>query len=243
MEIKSLDFTGFQPCMKLSSTHCEAGCAITLSTCRLYEALMPMESPMPERDLYQLPENLPVPTDDGTAAHLEGLKIPSITLASTDSNQITLAAIAGHVAVFTYPRTGQPGQPPLISDWDLIPGARGCTPQTCAFRDLAADFARYGCQSFWLSTQDTQYQQEMATRLHITFPVLSDADQELTNALRLPSFTVGKQVLLKRLGWIAMDGKIIKTFYPVFPPDRHAQEMLTWLADQNIQGVGRGRAV
>jgi len=176
-----------------------------------------------------LPAGLPVPTDDGAAAHLTGTKLPSIALAATTGGAVDLSAQRGRTVVFAYPRTGKPGEAPLTPDWDMIPGARGCTPHTCGFRDLYGELQALGCAVYGLSTQDTDYQREMADRLHVPFPVLSDARLELTRALRLPTFTVASQVLLKRLAWVAEDGRISKVFYPVFPPDKNAEEVLSWL--------------
>ena len=180
--------------------------------------------------LTELPPGLPVPTDDGAASHLPGMKLPSVTLPATDGGVVDLAALTGRTVVFCYPRTGQPGQPPLVDDWDLIPGARGCTPQTCAYRDLHAEFAALGVQVFGLSSQDTAYQKEAAERLHLPFPLLSDERSGgLASALRLPTFDAGSLTLLKRLAFVALDGHIEKVFYPVFPPDKNADEVLTWL--------------
>jgi peroxiredoxin (alkyl hydroperoxide reductase subunit C) len=152
-----------------------------------------------------------------------------VPLTATDGKVVDLSKEAGLAVVFAYPRTGRPNEPSLVPDWDQIPGARGCTPQTCGFRDLHSEFAALGCRVFGLSTQDTDYQKEMAQRLHIPFPVLSDAELRLTTALRLPTFEVVGQTLLKRLAWVAHDGVIAKVFYPVFPSDRNAAEVLTWL--------------
>ncbi|HUM13280.1 MAG TPA: peroxiredoxin [Myxococcaceae bacterium] len=180
-------------------------------------------------DLSTLPEGLPVPVDDGRAKHLTGLAVPSVPLPATTGERIDLSTIPGLAVVFAYPRTGRPGQPPLTPDWDLIPGARGCTPQTCAFRDLAADFGRHGIRIFGLSTQEPAYQRELADRLHLPFPVLSDAERALTDALRLPSLNVAGHVLLARLSWLQRNGRIERVWYPVFPPDRHASEVLAAL--------------
>jgi len=146
-----------------------------------------------------LPEGLPVPADDGAAAHLTGMELPPIALAATTGGTVDLASQRGPTVVFAYPRTGQPGKPLPTPDWDMIPGARGCTPHTCGFRDLYAEFQALGCAVYGLSTQDTVYQREMTERLHVPFPVLSDAQLELTRALQLPTFTVAGEVLLKRL--------------------------------------------
>jgi peroxiredoxin len=180
-------------------------------------------------DLLKLPPGLPVPIDDGRAAHVMGARVPSIALPSTLGQAIDLAKVQGRAAVFAYPRTGKPGQPPLVPDWDLIPGARGCTPQTCGFRDLAADFKKLDVQVFGLSTQEPGYQREMAERLHLSFPVLSDDALQLTSALRLPTLSVAGFVLVARLAWVQTDGVIERVFYPVFPPDGNAANVLAWL--------------
>ena len=184
---------------------------------------------MPSQDWTTLPAGLPVPTDDGAAAHLTGMKIPAIALAATTGGTVDLSTQRGRTVVFAYPRTGEPGKPLPVPDWDMIPGARGCTPHTCSFRDLYSEFQALGCAVYGLSTQETAYQSEMTQRLRVPFPVLSDAELELTRALRLPTFTVAGMVLLKRLAWVADDGRITKVFYPVFPPDKNAEEVLAWL--------------
>jgi peroxiredoxin len=173
---------------------------------------------------------IPAPTDDGAAAHLFGMRVPSIALAGTDGKTVDLSALSGRVVVYAYPRTGIPGieNPP---GWDLIPGARGCTPQTCAFRDRFVEFKALGVNRlFALSTQDSAYQREAAERLHLQFPILSDEHLELTNAMRLPTFETSGMTLLKRLTLVINDGKIERVFYPVFPPDQNASEVLAWLA-------------
>lgn len=177
-------------------------------------------------DIYTLPADLPPPVDDGRAAHLQGIRLPALGLLATTRDRIDLSTIRGRAVVFAYPRTGRPNEPPLVPDWDLIPGARGCTPQTCSFRDLAADFAALETRVFGLSTQPPEYQRELAERLHLPFPVLSDADLALTNALRLPTLTVAGQVLIARLAWIQVDGVISEVSYPVFPPDSNAADMI-----------------
>jgi len=182
------------------------------------------------QDIYSLPPDLPRPVDDGRARHLTGLAVPSVPLRATTGGWTDLSTVGGRAVVFAYPRTGRPGQPPLTPDWDLVPGARGCTPETCAFRDLAADFGKHGVRIFALSTQEPEYQQELAERLHLPFPVLSDAGRILTEALRLPTLTIGGHVLLARLSWLQRDGRIERIWYPVFPPDRHASEVLASLA-------------
>ena len=184
---------------------------------------------MNERSLATLPPGLPAPVDDGAAAHLTGMRLPPVALVATDGGAVELATIPGTVVVFAYPRTGRPGEPSLVEDWDAIPGARGCTPHTCGYRDLHAEFAALGARVFGLSTQTPAYQREMVERLKVPFPVLSDADLALTAALRLPTMEVAGQTLLKRVAWIARDGVIARVFYPVFPPDRNAAEVLAAL--------------
>jgi peroxiredoxin (alkyl hydroperoxide reductase subunit C) len=173
---------------------------------------------------------IPAPTDDGGAAHLVGMKIPSLSLRATDDTAVDLSTLAGRTVVFAYPRTGEPGKVSLVDDWDMIPGARGCTPQTCSFRDLFAELRAAGArQVFGLSTQSNAYQAEMAARLHLPFPVLSDEKLKLTEALQLPTMEVAGLTLIKRLALIVDDGSITHVFYPVFPPDRNAGDVLDWL--------------
>jgi peroxiredoxin len=187
-------------------------------------------------DLSSLPPDLPAPTDDGACAHLEGTVLPSIPLLATDGTRVDLAKLPGRVVVFAYPRTGRPGLPALVDDWNEIPGARGCTPQTCGYRDLAREFAAEGVAVFGLSSQDSEYQRELVARLNVSFPVLSDAQLELTRALSLPTFTVAGHELIKRLAWVAEDGRIVKVFYPVFPPDQNAATVLSWVREQRRTG-------
>jgi peroxiredoxin len=173
---------------------------------------------------------IPAPVDDGAARHLQGAKVPDVALPATDGSRVSLARLTGQVIVFAYPRTGEPGKPSLVDDWDMIPGARGCTPQTCAFRDLHKVLIEAGAaRVFGLSTQDTAYQLEAAKRLHLPFPLLSDAKLELTRALRLPTMEVAGLTLIKRLAMVIDDGSIAEVFYPVFPPDKNAAEVHAWL--------------
>ena len=186
---------------------------------------------MIQRNLLEVDwSRIPAPSDDGAAAHLEGMRVPAISLLATDDTSVTLAALRGRVVVFAYPRTGEPGKIALVDDWDMIPGARGCTPQTCAFRDLFAELKAAGASHvFGLSTQSNAYQTEMASRLHLPFPVLSDEKLALTHALKLPTMEVAGLTLIKRLALVIDDARITHVFYPVFPPDRNAGDVLDWL--------------
>ena len=186
------------------------------------------------RDFLQIDwSRLPVPVDDGAARHLPGLAIPEVTLPATDGSDVSLASLTGRTVVYAYPLTGRPGSP-LPEGWDEIPGARGCTPQSCAFRDHHAELLAAGADRvFGLSTQDTAYQREAAERLRLPFPILSDAALRLTTALKLPVMLVDGATLLKRMALIIDDGVITHVFYPVFPPDRNAAEVLAWLRAQS----------
>ena len=186
-----------------------------------------MERPF---NVYQLPDDLPAPEDDGACDHLLGMRLPSVSLPATDGRRVDLAALPGRTVVYAYPRTGRPDQP-SPEGWDAIPGARGCTPQSCAFRDHYADLQTLGAGVVGLSTQDTDYQREAVERLHLPFPLLSDADLALTQALRLPTFEVDGMTLTKRLTLIVRDGVIEHVFYPVFPPDRNAGDVIAWLRE------------
>jgi len=176
-----------------------------------------------------IPADLPVPEDDGAARHLAGMRLPSLLLAATDGTEVDLAKLAGRTVVYIYPRTGRPGVA-LPDGWDAIPGARGCTPQSCSFRDHFAELKSLGvAHLFGLSTQRTDYQREAVSRLHLPFPILSDADLRFARALSLPTFEVADMTLLKRMVLIIDGGLIAKAFYPVFPPDESAAEVIDWL--------------
>src|SRR4051812_22509779 len=188
-----------------------------------------------QHDPTVLPGDLPAPQDDGAARHLTGTKLPAIVLPATDGAQVNLAGLKGRTVVYIYPRTGRPGQA-LPSGWDGIPGARGCTPQSCSFRDHFAELKRLGvAQLFGLSTQDLDYQREAVERLHLPFAILSDADLKLTDALGLPTFQVDGMTLIRRMAWVIDDGVITHVFYPVFPPDRSAEEVVAFLRASNLQ--------
>jgi peroxiredoxin len=176
-----------------------------------------------------LPPGIPAPQDDGGARHLTGMSLPDIALPATDSKQVNLSKLKGRTVVYLYPRTGVPGVD-APSGWDEIPGARGCTPQSCGFRDHFGELKRLGvAQLYGLSTHDTAYQQEAATRLHLPFAILSDDKTVLTKALKLPTFTTSGMTLLKRMALVIDDGAITKVFYPVFPPDKNAAQVIAWL--------------
>ena len=178
---------------------------------------------------------IPAPTDDGAAKHLVGKAIPPLGLLATDDTSVTLSELPSRTVVFADPRTGEPGKISLVDDWDMIPGARGCTPQTCSFRDLFAEIKAAGAKHvFGLSTQDNVYQTEMASRLHLPFPVLSDEKLALTRALKLPTMEVAGLILIRRLALIVDDGLITHVFYPVFPPDRNAGDVLAWLKENRV---------
>jgi peroxiredoxin len=180
-------------------------------------------------NLTDLPANLPVPKDDGGARHLNGMAIPDLELPSTANLRVNLAKVsAPRVVVYCYPMTGQPGKA-LPAGWDDIPGARGCTPETCGFRDHHKDLAKLHAEVFGVSTQSTADQQEMVKRLDVPFEVLSDEHFALTKALKLPTFTVEGMTLLKRLTLVVRNHRIEHVFYPVFPPDKHADEVIAWL--------------
>ena len=180
-------------------------------------------------DPTKLPAGLPVPIDDGAARHLAGVRLPDVTLPATTGPAVTLSKLKGVTVVYVYPRTGVPGvdAPP---GWDEIPGARGCTPQSCGFRDHFAELKALGvARVFGLSSQDTAYQREAAGRLHLPFPLLSDVELKLQSAIGLPTFFTSGMTLYKRMTLVLEDAAIVRVFYPVFPPDKNAEEVTAWL--------------
>jgi peroxiredoxin len=179
-------------------------------------------------DYRSLPPDLPVPVDDGAADHLLGTAVPELALASTQG-ELTLPP-PGRLVLYVYPRTGVPGEPPP-DGWDAIPGARGCTPQSCAFRDHQAELEALGAQVVGLSAQTLDEQREFATREHIPYPLVGDPELALAGALRLPTFDVAGLRLYKRITLVIADGTIEHIFYPVFPPDRNAGDVVAWLRD------------
>jgi peroxiredoxin len=180
---------------------------------------------------YELPEGIPIPTDDGAADHLPGIRIPSVPLISISGDTVDLSALSGKTVVYCYPMTGRPDRDPP-QGWDEIPGARGCTPQSCSFRDHHAELRDLDARVFGLSTQDTEYQTEAAGRLHLPFQLLSDEKLAFAEALSLPAFEAEGMIVLKRLTLVIEDGRILRVFYPVFPPSKNAEEVLAWLRQQ-----------
>jgi peroxiredoxin len=179
---------------------------------------------------FPLPADLPKPIDDGACDHLTGMRMPPVSLSSTAGRMVDLHRLtAPRTVIYCYPMTGVPGKP-LPDGWDMIPGARGCTPQSCSFRDHHRELVELGAEVFGLSTQRTDYQREMVERLHLPFEVLSDAEFTLCRALRLPTFEVEGMRLIKRLTLIVRDRVIETVFYPVFPPDGRANQVIEWLS-------------
>ncbi len=180
--------------------------------------------------LTQLPDNLPVPEDDGGADHLQGLAVPDLGLPATDGATVNLSSRQGRTVVYCYPMTGRPDVA-LPDNWEQIPGARGCTPQSCAFRDHHAELHALNTAVYGLSVQTTDYQQEAVARLHLPFSLLSDAEFAFTTALKLPTMDVAGMTLIKRTTLILNNGIIEHVFYPVFPPDQNAADVMTWLRE------------
>lgn len=183
------------------------------------------------QNLNELPTDLPRPIDDGKTDHLKGMEIPQLSLESTEGRQINLwQAFQKPTVLFIYPRAGSPIEPNKNPElWDTIPGARGCTPHSCGFRDLIHDFQALDVQVYGLSVQSPVIQKEFVTRNHISFPVISDQKHELADELNLPTFEFEGERLIKRMAFFIENSKIEKVFYPVFPPDKNAEEVLSWL--------------
>lgn len=186
-------------------------------------------------------DGLPVPVDDGAADHLPGLPVPPLTLPTTDGVLLRLDDPppdgAHRLVVYAYPRTAAPGEA-VTTEWSAIPGARGCTPEACGFRDHAAELRAAGAAVVGVSTQDTDYQRELVARLHLPFPLLSDADLRLATALRLPTMQFGGRTLLRRITLVLREGRVEQVFYPVFPPDTHAEAVVRWLSGHPILETG-----
>lgn len=179
----------------------------------------------------QLPDDLPVPVDDGAAEHLVGSRVPAVEVQATTGEAVSLATLPGRTVLFVYPRTGTPGQS-MPTGWDSIPGARGCTPQACGIRDAHADFTALDARVFGLSTQSTAEQMEVAERLHLPYPLLSDDSMELSLEWGLPTFPVDELTLTRRITIFVLDGLVDGVIYPVFPPDRSAEVAVGWLRER-----------
>jgi peroxiredoxin len=179
-------------------------------------------------DYNSIPDNLPIPGDDGAASHLLGQSLPKLRLHSTSDRLIDLSELTNKIVFFFYPRTGRPDEPAPVG-WDEIPGARGCTPQSCGYRDFYGDFQQLGVSVFGVSTQSTAFQKELVQRIRLPFEILSDSEFAFTDSMALPTFEYNGMRLLKRMSWVYYEGKIAKVFYPVFPPDRNASQVIEWI--------------
>lgn len=176
-----------------------------------------------------LPPGLPVPVDDGACAHLLGLELPDLSIEAIDGSLVSLRDVSGRFVIYVYPRTGGPDVE-MPDDWDLIPGARGCTPQACAFRDHDAELKELDAVVWGVSAQPIQEQREFAERMHLPFPLFNDSELRLASSeLRLPTFNLGQMTLYKRVTLVAEASVIRKVFYPVFPPDQNAAEVVAYL--------------
>lgn len=188
------------------------------------------EERMDENKSFSLPDDLPEPEDDGGADHLPGTIVPSVTLSATDGTAIDLSELAGRIVVYCYPKTGRPDEDVVPDDWDEIPGAQGCTPESCGFRDHYQELQDRGVSEvFGLSVQSSEYQREARDRLSLPFELLSDSSLEITKKFQLPTFEVAGDTFLKRLTFVLSDTRVEHVFYPVFPPDEHADEVVDWL--------------
>ena len=185
------------------------------------------------QDLYRLPDNLPVPVDDRACDHLEGMLLPSLLLKTSFDSSVDLSAEKGIVVIFFYPMTGIPDSPPMVG-WNEIPGARGCTPQTCSFRDSYKQLTELGAKVFGASSQAIEAQNEAVTRLKLPFGLVNDSAFKLTESLNLPTFNYQGVKMIKRLTIVAVNGEIRKVFYPVFPPDQNVKHIILWLNEEMI---------
>ncbi len=183
-------------------------------------------------NLYQLPDDLPVPADDGACDHLEGTPLPSLLLKTSSGNSVDLSEEKGVVVIFFYPMIGSPDSPPM-EDWNDIPGARGCTPQTCSYRDSYQQLTELGAKVFGTSSQAFEEQSEAAVRLELPFQLLNDSAFQLTESLKLPTFEYQGVKMIKRLTLVVVDGVIRKVFYPVFPPNENVNHVIAWLNEEN----------
>lgn len=184
----------------------------------------------PPNVIFSIPTDLPIPLDDGACNHLENMQIPNAYLWSTDEQEINLSSLSGWSVIFCYPMTGRPNVP-IPEGWVQIPGAAGCTPQACSYRDNHAELKRNGVSIYGISTQTSEAQKEASNRLGLPYPLLSDINHSFSSALKLPMLEVGGSKLIKRLTLILKDGVIKKCFYPVFPPDKNVVEVMAWLSE------------
>ena len=182
-------------------------------------------------DYTELPPNLPVPQDNGASSHLLGKSLPNIILRSTSGKRVNMSHVRGQAVFFCYPMTGQPGVK-LPDGWDSIPGARGCTPQSCSFRDRYQELQAFNTQVYGISTQKSSTQLEAVERLHLPYELLSDADFKLTTSLQLPTFEVENRRFIKRLTLIVRGSEIVKVFYPIFPPEKNVMDVVEWLKQE-----------
>lgn len=202
--------------------------AIVQFCVRLFGKITVQNSHSPLDVLSSIPEDLPIPANDGMCEHLENMWLPDISLMSTDDQKINLSSLSGWNVVFCYPMTGRPGFS-IPEGWVQIPGAAGCTPQVCSYRENHSEFKRNGVGIYGISAQTSEAQKEAVNRLELPYSLLSDADHSFSSALRLPLLEVGGLKLIKRLTLIFKDGEIKKCFYPVFPPDKNVVEVVAWL--------------
>jgi peroxiredoxin len=193
---------------------------------------MPPHKSLPPDVLIKVPDDLPIPEDDGACNHLAGKALPSVSLQSTSGQPVNLVSQPGWLIIYIYPMTGRPGVP-VPDGWTLIPGAAGCTPQSCAFRDAHAELKALGARVYGMSAQPPEEQSEAASRLHLPHELLSDQNFAFTDSLGLPTFEAGGRRLIKRVTLVVRDGKVTKYFYPVFPPDQNAKAVLDWLRMQS----------
>jgi peroxiredoxin len=182
----------------------------------------------PQDVLLSIPKDLPIPLNDGACEHLEKMLLPNVSLWSTDNQEITLSCLSGWNVIFCYPMTGRPGFA-IPEGWVQIPGAAGCTPQVCSYREHHSEFKRNSVGVYGISTQTPEAQKEAVNRLELSYPLLSDANHSFSSALKLPLLEVGGLKLIKRLTLILNNGVIKKCFYPVFPPDKNVVEVMDWL--------------
>lgn len=184
------------------------------------------------KDLHELPDNLPIPVDDGACNHLLGSRVPSISLNGTSGKSVDLGSVAGTAVIFFYPMNGKPDSPPMIG-WNDIPGARGCTPQVCSFRNDYSQLVAMDAKVFGVSSQPLADQKEVRARLALPYELLNDTPLELTRAMNLPTFEYEASIYIKRITVIAIEGVIKKTFYPVFPPDKNVSDVIIWIKQNN----------